>query len=306
MNYRWLIVAALAVATFFLFFGAPQNLNAVRSIKEAWNLGHIVYFALFTYLLNLSPWLKDKSILRRWSLSLLVTLLLGVAIEVLQYGTERSPDLADISRNLVGALLVLAFAPGLSVLMKPLWRTTSRLMVSVVFLLHLVPLSWALFDEAMARARFPVLSDFSTALELDRWKGDADIERVQLQADREDFQLKVNLSTDLYSGAGMQYFPSDWHGFTYVNLRFFQPLSDYLDITVRIHDAWHNNHYNDRFNRTYRLQQGWTEIRIPLSEVKTALQQREMDLARISDISFFSIRLPYPRPLFLDKIYLNE
>jgi len=235
------IVAVLAAATFFLFSGAPDNLNAIRSVQALWNLGHVVYFALFTYLISLWPGFNQRSVIWRWSVTLLLVLLVGLVVEVLQFGTDRSSDLADLSRNLVGALLVLAFTPRLALQLSHTARAVARFAVSVIFLLHLLPLSLALFDEAMARAQFPLLSAFDTAIELDRWSGEARIERVQLDVDQSDRQLKIHLSTAQYSGTGLQYFPADWSEYSSVTLRFYQPLDEVFRLTIRIHDEWHNN-----------------------------------------------------------------
>ena len=44
------MLVVLITASYFLFYGGPDYL-ADRSLKELWNLGHIVYFALLaTYL----------------------------------------------------------------------------------------------------------------------------------------------------------------------------------------------------------------------------------------------------------------
>jgi hypothetical protein len=301
-----LIAALLVVATFFLFYGGPNNLPPLRSVKAFWDLGHVAYFALLTYLFNHWPALNKKTVLWRWLVSLLLVAAAGFVIEVLQYGTHRTPDAGDISRDLVGCLLVLAFYSRTMLGLSNRLKITIQFLVSVIFLLHLLPLSIALFDEAMARSRFPVLSDFETAVELERWSGEASIERVQLDSASTSHQLKILLSSAMYSGTGLQYLPSDWSAYGHVNLRFFQPMPEMLRLTIRIHDDKHNNQYADRFNRSYNLEQGWSVVSIPLVEVRQALASRQMDLTRIRDISFFTIRLSQPRILYLDSIYLSD
>lgn len=300
------IVVVLIAASFFLLYDAPASFTDQRSMKELWNLGHMVYFGLFTYLLTQLPGFKRQSLFRRWSLSLGLVLLIGLFIEVLQFNTSRTPDIEDLYKNLTGALLVLAFLPATSEVLSTRWKVTLRFVVAVVFSIQLLPLSLALLDESNARAQFPVLANFDTALELDRWQGDAAISRIRLDENKDAYQLKVSLSTAQYSGTGMKYFPSDWSGFNTVAMRFYQPLEESLKLTVRIHDVTHNNQFNDRFNKSFVLGKGWTDLSISLDEVRAAPSSRPMDLKRVSDISFFAIKLPRPREVFLDSVYLSN
>lgn len=304
MKRNFFLATVITVATFFLFFGDPDTVSPARSVDELWNLGHVGYFAIFTFLLNQSTHFLRYPVIKRWFVSLVVVLVTGVIIELLQYGTERSPDLEDLSRNLLGALLVLAYSPTISALLQPPWRRVSRIVIGAILLLHLLPLSIAVVDEAMAWKQFPVLANFDTSIELDRWKGGAQIERARLDGNQADL-LKIRLSTAQYSGAGLQHFPADWSAYTFVVLRFYQPLAQPLGLTVRIHDELHNNQYDDRFNQHFELKEGWNELKIPLEEVKTDLKERQMDLTRVRDISFFSSSLPQPRDLYLDSIYLS-
>ncbi len=48
-------------------------------------------------------------------------------------------------------------------------------MAALLFLaIELFPVGFALYDESLAREQFPVMADFETASELDRWQGGAD------------------------------------------------------------------------------------------------------------------------------------
>ena len=183
-------------------------------------------------------------------------------------------------------------------------------MSSYVFLIHLIPLAIVLLDESTARAQFPVLSNFETPFEKDRWDGEASREIVKLEENSGNSQLKINLTTARYSGVGMEYLPADWSGYQSVNLRIYQPSDEALHITVRIHDQQHETglhvyEYDDRFNRAYALQKGWNDISISLLEVQSILKTRKMNMSQISDISLFAVELPGPRVIYLDKIYLS-
>lgn len=301
-----LLLGMLIGSSLLLFTGLPESWHYLRSVKAAWNLGHVVYFALFTLLLNLWPLIARQQLWFRWLLSLSIALVLGVVIELLQYGSNRTPDPMDLIRNLLGSLLVLVFyrpfLHDVSGVVLRLWQG----MVSGLMLLLLMPLLGALTDEYRGYRQFPVLSDFSSRLELQRWKGEAGIMRVKSMEHDEGHLLKVNLSTAHYSGTGMQYLEGDWSQYQWLNFRFYQPQVEALRLTIRIHDDRHNNAYSDRFNQSYVLKQGWSTISIELDKVRHAPDSREMDMKHIRDVSFFSVKLMQPRTVYLDSLYLSD
>lgn len=298
------------VATFYLFYGGPDG-HASRSTKELWNLGHVIYFAIFTCLLARYNPVSKLTLPQQWVFVLVITLLLGVLIEFLQYGTDRSPDLDDVSRDLVGSLLVLAFHPAFFKVKNLAASFFLRLLVVSVLLFHLMPLMIAWLDEYTARSQFPVLSNFETAFELDRWDGIASKEIVEAESKTGGHLLKIRLMTTAFTGVGMKYLPPDWRGYKSVNLRIYKPSEKPLSIVIRVHDIWHETGaaafaHEDRFNRRVDLNRGWNDIRIPLSVIESAPYNRKMDLSRISNIRLFASRLSEPRIIYLDEVYLSK
>ena len=311
MNPSHFFIALILIASsFFLFLGGPGDF-ASRSVRELWNLGHIAYFALLTHQLISWGVLKKFSLPMQWVMYLVMTLVLGTSIELLQYGTQRSPDVGDISRDLIGSALVLAFTPGLLVLSSEKSVRAIRLLVLVFMVMHLLPLTRASIDELNACVRFPVISDFETPFELDRWKGSAGRDVVSLESGKNEHQMKVRFGTDVYSSASMQYLAHDWSDYATLNLRIFQPDPEPLRITIRIHDELHETaaepyQYSDRFNRRFILQQGWNDIVIALSEVRLAAAKRQIELNKIRNINLFSSRLSEAREAYLETVFLAK
>lgn len=298
------------IGSFFLFYGGIQHL-AIRSVNELWNLGHIGYFALTIYLLVKTGFLKKVALPYQWLIFLLFSLIWGVLIEVLQYDTSRAPDLNDVFRDITGCLLMLSFHPALLKLSSFALRFFIRSAVLIALGIQLIPLAVALIDETTAYLQFPVLSDFETPFELDRWDGGAAKEVVQLDSGSKQSLLKISLNTNTYSGVGMKYLPSDWSAYKSVNMRFFNPTDQSLSLVIRIHDARHlagplAYAHSDRFNKRINLKKGWNDISISLSVVEMAPYKRKMDMSQIRDISFFTTRLPEPAVIYLDKIYLGR
>ena len=58
-------------------------------------------------------------------------------------------------------------------------------------------------------------------------------------------------------------------------------------------------------NRSFSILQGWQSISIPLDQVKTAPENRQMDLRQIQGVGIFAVRLPRPRTLYIDNVKLR-
>ena len=58
-------------------------------------------------------------------------------------------------------------------------------------------------------------------------------------------------------------------------------------------------------NRSFSMLQGWQTITIPLDQVKTAPEDRQMDMRQIQGVGIFAVRLPRPRTLYIDDIKLR-
>ena len=200
----------------FFFLWGPGYLSN-RSFKYFWDLGHIFYFILFSYGLA-EFFLKKKCNLTPSKLFFVVffiTVLLGVFIEYgqLLMSDGRSPDLDDVARNQLGCLLVFSFLVKPSFLSHKTLRFILYGLLTIATISALLPLGGALFDEALARHRFPIFSDFETPLEITRWVPKERMKIVQDVARNGKMAAKVQLSTEEYSGVSLFYFPHDWRGY---------------------------------------------------------------------------------------------
>ena len=303
------LYATLFVGSIFLFYGGPDA-YAIRSFKELWNLGHVVYFGLLVYLL----WRGIKgfrlSRTQVWLTSLVLTLVWGGSIELLQYGSARSLDMMDISRDFLGSLLALGFIPGLMTPLPGKLKIVVRCLILAFAMFHLSPLVVALSDEAVASTQFPVLSNFETPFELDRWKGNSNREVVNGIGGKQGRQLRIDLNTQSYSGTGLKYLPSNWLDYRALNLNIYYAEKRPLSLTVRVHDFTHQNGqprfvYTDRFNQQHQLIAGWNKIRIDLKDIEASPKGRKMDMSQIADVSLFASNLKMPATIYLDRIYLS-
>ena len=301
------LIIIMALMTILFFIGGPDY-HSPRSFKSFWNLGHILYFAVLPLLLFSFPPGKRYRLIFQLSIIVGITLTLGTLVEFFQYGFNRTPDMGDIFRNMLGACIAIGFLLPIrkSVPKTPMliFRTTLIILVASQF----YPIVIDLIDEHQARRDFPILSDFQTPYQIHRWTGDAAItieNHIGRQGNR---AMRVALTTQIYSGAALKYFPVDWRQYQWFQFRIYKPSADAITITCRIHDKNHTQgvqRYQDRFNTTRSLSQGWNTITISLEEVRRAPDNRQMDLSQIYGIGIFASRLPYPKNIYIDDVRLR-
>ena len=306
-NKLWFIGTLLAIGSVLLFLGGPDYFSS-RSFKHFWDIGHIFYFALLAVLVLRWKPVCQMSLLKQWVAVLTITLVFGVLIELMQYGTSRTPDMGDVLRDLTGSLLVLVFGPAGLGLQPASRRYFLRLMVVLLALVQLWPLTKSLIDEAIARRQFPLLSGFETPFETERWEGDGRLSIESVISAPESRLMKIWLTTDKYSGASLKYFNGDWASARTLHISLYNPDTSPLPVTCRIHDRQHtdgNQEFADRFNRSYLLTPGWNRIEIDLDEVEQSPATRKMDMRHIRGAMLFASPLPAPRMLYLDEIRLG-
>ena len=308
----WFVSILLLIGSTLLFVGGPDYFSS-RSLKHFWDIGHILYFVLFTVLLSRWTLVSRMRLIWQWITILSITFLLGVSIEFMQYGTTRTPNTGDVIRDMAGSLLVLVFGP-LGKKLQPINRRRSlQSFVIVLVLVLLWPFVRSLIDEAISRYQFPLLSGFETPFEIDRWEGGdrlsvESIASISKGSALNGKLLKLSLTTDKYSGVKLRYFDGNWISARKLKISLYNSDTDPLQITCRIHDLLHIDgypEYEDRYNRRFLLMQGWNQIEIDLDEVKESPSSRNMDMSHIRGLGLFVVSLPVPRILYLDEVRLT-
>ncbi len=303
-----LLVAATAVLTALLFAGAPRRLWG-RSALHLWDLGHVaLFFCAGALVVRSRP-------LIRWNFSsqagtvLASAAALGVLTELVQSRFQRTPDVGDFGRDMLGAALALAFVSPAAGRLPRAARRVLRLGVFAWLAVQMVPATAALLDEHLAKHQFPVLADFETPLEADRWTGNAGFSVTGDHPRKGRRALRVRLGTEQYSGVQLVHFPGDWRGYRELAFSAFNPAPEPLVLVCKVFDETHRQRgspLSDRFNRQITLEPGWNDVEIPLDEIRAAPADRVLDLARVANLSWFSIRLPEPRTFYLDAVELRR
>ena len=305
IKYFSLYIAFILCVT-LLFAGKPGFYTA-RSSLYLWDLGHIFLFTLASIIIvKKIYWFNKFSYLKQLLLITIFSLFFGILTELLQVKFDRTPDVHDLLRDLLGSLLGIAFFSPRRIDVSDLFRKSVQTGLIILLLIEVYQFTSALADEAIALVQFPVLSDFETPMEVDRWRNQSQLKLENGLARQGDNSLRVILTTSKYSGVSFKYFPSDWRDYKYLNFSIYNPDDDTLRVICRIHDANHNHSYKDRYNEAFYIKNGWNDIKISLSDIQMAPQDRKMDLSNIELIGIFTVRSPRRRLIFLDNFHLTS
>jgi VanZ family protein len=292
----------------FLFVGGPDS-HAPRSYLKFWDLGHLLLF--FTggilFLLDFRQYFKE-TFLRHLLVVFLFSLLLGLLTELLQVHFHQDPDLGDWTRDVIGGILAVVFFSPRRFDLPAAWLNICRIILIVLLVLEVYPFAHSSLDEWIAGRQFPVLADFETPFEVERWHHQQPLRLDKNIVRHGRKSLQVHLTTAKYSTVSFRYFPADWSNYSHFNFSLYNSGSDTLLLTLRINDLRHytlGQEYHDRFNRVLRLAPGWSDWSIPLDEVVQAPLNRKMDIQHIDLICFFSMNLARPRIINIDNVYLS-
>ncbi len=288
---RRIFVVCVLVMAPLLFLGGPDYYSP-RSFSLSWQLGHpLLFFMLVTLGLEAFGALGKRPWLQLLGLSLVLTLLVGGAVEWLQQFVGRQSSWGDVRLDLLGAALGAGWA-GHQQAGRGGWMPRMVLAGALLTLviMDLRPLAVAVVDEYWMRRSFPVLADFSTPFELERWESAFPLSVVPAPDRAAGHVMKVALRPPApYAGFSLRYFEGDWRGFGRLAIRMFNAQPDALDLTCRINDRQHetDNRFADRYNGRFVLAPGWNDLEIPLATVRAAPAGREMDMGRITGVGCF-------------------
>lgn len=294
----WLVSGTLIA---FLFLGGPEHVD-FRPLADIWNLGHIVLFFLLVHLVN-----RYISVLKRLSspaqliLTLLITIAISLPIEYLQSFGARDPNLYDIYRNCLGATLGI-----LSIQPLNLFRRVV-LILSILAVLHqFKPIVFSTWDWLVARKDFPMLADFHSEYQKNRFSG----KHIKLSSfpETNSTALKVRFKTPGYSGFALNEFPRDWNGYGLLSIEVFNTSEEVITLVVRIYDKEHLNRgfkYPDRFNQSVAIPPGKSVIKLRINSIKSAPKGREMDLNKIQQLALFTRNLEEDVDVYFDNFQLQ-
>ncbi len=293
----WLLAGLLLSVTPLFFVSVTGDLLR-RIPPELYAFGHVGMFGVVSVLLMTTPALGARPFWQRAWLTLGCVLLLGGALELLQPLAGRSASLLDIWQNIVGAVAGIA-------LLAPARRRAALLFTAAVLLtVTLQAPAIGLWDRAVARQQFPVLSDFDSRFDHRRWTTGTPDERVARIGQR---SLRLDLEPGRYSGTLRRRSLGDWSDYSALELGLYLAGETAITMTLSVRDQAHfrrGGHYSDRFNQSVRLDPGWNTITVPIATIRTAPETRELALDDLAELVLFTGALQQPRTVYLDSVRL--
>lgn len=289
-----------------LFVGGPNYFDN-RIIKELWESGHFVLFFLSSFYLYTYSRLNRIEEIRRSIIILGILVVAGFVTEAMQLFVGRNFEAKDLLNDLFGTLagLLIPHLRFKNNLRRPvlLWL----LLVSLI-LLSQRPLLSTIVREVRLLQDFPVLSDFETPSQLERWEDNLarrSISDSNVKDGR--FSMRVELFPGKYPGITLRRLHGNWQGYQSIELSIYLDAEDPVNLAMKVYDRQHPNSgydYHDRFNGALSLSPGWNDVSLPLNSIQNAPDGRSMDMRKIASLSLFTVDLQQHITLYIDNVRL--
>jgi len=209
-----------------------------------------------------------------------------------------------VYKNWLGASHAILFHPKTPPIPGSLKAFLQAFLV-LLLLYALYPLIKNTIDWMSARSSFPVLANFETPFEIERWDGEG-LEIKKLEDGNR--LLKKSFLTKSYSTIIFVHFPSNWEGYDCLKFVIQNPGLDKIPLRMWISDQQHNEtnrEYFDRFSHKITITPGRHTIEIPIEKLRRAPRNRDMDISKIAEIGIFTANLLAPAELLFDSFRLD-
>ena len=315
---RPLLLVAIALIALVLGASLPSWPKILGVLN---NMAHAPVFGAFALIvLRLTRLWRAPAAARAgdYGIAFAVAIGAGGLVEIAQGFLDRDSSLEDASTDALGAGCALGIA---AALYHQLWRDKIRLAGRVAAaavglfcgLWALLPVGQAVIAYAERAAAFPVIARFSSPRDLYFiGSGTARLSLQPLPArwarPGDDLSLRIDFAAPVWPGVSHDEPEPDWHGFSALVLDVTNPDQIPLQLTVRVHDAEHDQRYEDRFNRAFEVMPAnRVVLRIPMPDILTGPVGRSLDLAHVAGIVVFesSGAASVGRHFYLTRIWLE-
>jgi len=314
-----LVLLAVALLAFLQFFRSPGVNLLWLSFMDA---GHVPLFGVFALVMLglVRVFTRNRKVhpLLPYAWAFVLTGAVSALTEVLQYFTPRDADVVDLARSVAGAavfLLVILLFDRSALPVDPRRRGRVRLgiLAAIAVLLAASLASVTRLARAyVERARaFPRICEFQSSWEKEFYdaKG-ADLTVTSMPVRWRTVEgnrvARVSFRPGKYPGFHIHEMCSDWRGYDRFCLDVYSESAAPRELILRLHDQWHDEGYEDRFNREVTIRPGKNSICIPLAEIRTAPEGRAMDLSHMEGFALFADHPDTAFTIYLDAIRLER
>jgi VanZ family protein len=314
------LVAITLLATLVVFKGLPNTTIFMHVLHKT---GHPLAFGLMSLLvLSLLTGLRSMAASPAWFpyvAAFVITVAIGAATEIAQLFTHRDAQVVDVLRDAIGATACLtghaAFFGSRRAARPAGIRLVFAAVALVAAIIAMAPLAWCLAAYAVRDAKFPVILENPSRLDMYFVSTEADNLSVTAlpgdgtkeAAGKNDAKVvRVALDHGQYPGLSIDEPYPRWSGYRTLAVDIANPGQSDLPIVIRAHDRRHDHKYTDRFNRDYVIAaKSRTTILIPLHDIQHGAKGRLLDLDAIAGIIVFALGPVPDGAFFVSKIWLQ-
>ncbi len=274
------------------------------------NLAHVIGFTAVSYLLAAAIQKWRSSIQESKAVAFLLAALIAAFValfsELSQIPSGRDASVEDLLLDLCGIAAGQLFRAANSN------YKTRRLSLRAFGLLLLAAATFNsgyLFLAVMnARVNFPLLAGFETKLELRLTEPKSATVALAKAPDHWRHNGKAALvipqGRSQYEGVSLFGFPSDWRVYKTLSLIIATESASEGRVSIRVNDAKHNYHFNDRFNLSLSVSRRATVVKIPMVDIRNGPSSRRIELNNIQELMIF-VSAEDRFPFFVDDIRLE-
>lgn len=291
--------------------GTPKILAVLNDAAHA-----PVFGALALIVLGLIP--DSVRGASRTTIAFVVTVLAGIGVEWFQGVIGRDASWSDVWTDTLGAACALSAAAWWQARntgnRPPLASRRSGLAVAIVAGgLIMLPIGEAALAYARRAALFPVVAEYSSPL--DRYFMEAQGVRVETRPlpapwgrSGDPLSLLLHVTGGEFPGITHMEPQPDWSGYRLLQIDVTNPADEPLLLTLRVHDAAHDQQYADRFNRTFEIPARSRELQsIALEEIEQGPEARTLDLGKVAGLIVFTsgTSARHGREFYVTRIWLE-
>jgi hypothetical protein len=291
--------------------------------RELVNFTHAPMFAVTSLLLlHVSDLFAGTKIRSRWihyALAAAVASAVAVATEVAQYFGDRDADVWDLARNLAGVVIGLVWFATADrrlveerpILAQPRARRLMRAGALLVLVGALAPvgmMAWAYHERAQA---LPLLRGFDARWERTFFDGIyAVIETAPPPPgwsgeEGDDLVGQVTFSAVSWPSVAFEECYPDWTAHDFLLLDLYSDSPGEHRLWIIVEDVGYAA-LNDRFNYRFVLPPGATTVRIPLADVRSGPEHRDLDLARVRNVRLVAEQPREAFTIWVDDLRLER
>lgn len=284
-------VILLAAVVFVPVPGRGQWLKVLQDFGHAPAFGCIALAALFWIRTSREP--ATASAWAQYFIAFVVAVTLGGLTELAQFVVKRDPSWHDLRSDVMGAAAFLGLAAAFDSRLRRFAKIGCLLPAMALLVAHSLPA--VTMGRAYERRAdlFPTLSAFADRRDLyflqPQWSriGIAALPAAYSSSGGEQGLHVILLAGD-WPGVDFYEPAPDWRGFRALAMDIVNPTDQPLHLTIRIHDAHHNNEFADRFNGKFEVaSMARSTVRMTVADIESAPQGRRMDLRHIADFLIF-------------------